>query len=132
LFLLAGPLFLAGCGGGPSLIPVKGKVTVDGQPVTSGHVTFNAASDDKDNPGQSATGIIDENGNYELSTGGKPGAAKGKYKVVVSPSMVPAEGAKKLPKTPFHSKYGDLNKTTLLVEVVEDANPEAYHLKLTK
>jgi hypothetical protein len=61
----------AGCTSGsgslPSLISVKGKVTYKGQPVTTGVVQF-----EPDDYGRNASGNIQSDGTYELTTF-KPG-----------------------------------------------------------
>ena len=122
-------LALVGCSGGdtvPPLSPVKGSVTVDGKPVTSGAVTFYPVAADPNHRYASPTGQIDSAGTYELFTSGQPGAPAGKYKVTVNPSMVPTQGAKSLPKAPFDEKYRQEKKTPLQVDV-----PAAsYDLKL--
>ena len=54
-----------GCGGKsqfPETLPVSGKVTYKGQPVTKGTVTFQSDT------GQPATGEIQPDGTYRLST----------------------------------------------------------------
>ena len=125
-------LILSGCGGGPALpplVPVEGKVMVDNDPVTSGQVSFVAVGLE---PGKSLpplTGQIDASGNYKIFTGDKPGAPAGKYKIVVTPSMMPIEGAKGPPKAPFNDKYKDFSKTPLQFEVPKG---DGYDLKLTK
>ena len=60
--LVAGVLGLAalsGCGGGPALAPVTGRVLCNGKPVTAAHVIFSpvAASEKDLTPGRSATGF---------------------------------------------------------------------------
>jgi len=61
--LLAVVIVLAGCGGGgPDLVPVKGKVTYKGQPLSGASVTFHPAT------GPLATGTTDASGvRYQLS-----------------------------------------------------------------
>lgn len=121
---------VVGCNpSGASLTPVKGKVTVDGQPVTSGHVVY-VPTDATDTAGLSA-GTIDSNGEYTISTGGKSGAPLGKYKVMVSPNTVPVQGAT-APAGAFNAQYQDPKKTPLTKEVVSSAAPGAYDLQLTK
>ena len=80
---------LTGCFGPPlpTLNPVKGTVTVDGKPVTSGQVSFFAEVVDEKTKFAPPSGTIDANGNYELFTEGKAGAPLGKFKVTVTPSM---------------------------------------------
>jgi hypothetical protein len=129
---------VAGCGGkqGASMSPVSGKVTVDGQPVTSGQVTFipdvvAKEASSTQTPGLS-TGQIGSDGSYKISTAGKNGAPLGQYKVTVTPSMVPAADAKGPPSTPFNPKYADVGKSDLRIEVVANPPAGAYDLKLTK
>jgi hypothetical protein len=70
-----------GCGSsGPQMGRVSGKVTYQGQPVANATVTFlpDAAGS------QSATGITDASGEYQLSTFGKnDGALVGKHRANV-------------------------------------------------
>lgn len=112
----------------PTLTPVKGTVTVDGKPVTAGQVSFFATVVDEKTKFAPPSGQIDSNGNYELLTENKPGAPLGKFKVTVTPSMVPVSGAKTAAKTAYNEKYSNFTKTDLEVEVV--AEPKAYDLKL--
>jgi len=80
-------LLLSGCGGGASLAEVSGKVTDEnGQPVTSGTITFNPVSTGDGNPGKSASGEIGSDGTYKLSTyKANDGAQLGKHRVSYSP-----------------------------------------------
>ena len=126
---------MTGCSGPPlpTLTPVKGTVSVDGKAVTSGQVSFFATVVDEKTKFAPPSGQIDSSGNYELFTEGKAGAPLGKYKVTVTPSMVPMQGAKSAPKTSYHEKYGDQKKTDLEVEVIdchEVAVPLGYALNL--
>jgi len=107
--------------------PVSGKVTVDNTPLTGGNVTFHPTTEDKSKAGLSA-GQIDSNGNYKIFTGGKEGVPPGKYKVTVTPPMVPMSGATSMPKAEFADKFRD-SKTTPLEITVPGGS---YDLKLTK
>jgi len=118
---------------------VSGKVTVDGQPLTAGQVTFipdvphpSSTEGGKVETFGLTTGQIGSDGTYKITTSGKSGAPLGKYKVTVTPSMVPARDAKTAPPSGFQQIFSDAQKTPLRKEVV--ANPEAgrYDLKLTK
>src|SRR5262249_37969808 len=123
---------LPGCGG-PSVavVPVQGKVTLSGPPVTPGQVSFLPAEGEA-KAGNMSAGQIGSDGTYTIYTAGKAGAPPGKYKVTVTPTMVPMEGASKKPSLPFDQKYGDPRKTPLTVDVVASPAPGAYDLKLTK
>jgi hypothetical protein len=131
--LVLGLLPLGGCGGGslPPLEPVKGKVTVDGTPITSGQVSLRPEKVDTEQKTPSSSGQIDAEGNYEIFTGGKRGAPAGTYVVSVSPSMVPPEGAKGRPKAPFSQLYQESSKSPLRL-TVPSTEPGAYDLKLKK
>jgi len=108
-------LFLVGCGG-PSVktVPVRGKVTVKGQPVNDGNVTLVPAS------GSDAKGVLSagqiKNGEYTIYTAGKEGAPEGQYKVTVTTSMVPT-GGKGPPQAPFNAKYTNAMNTPLQLKV---------------
>jgi hypothetical protein len=130
-------ILTAGCGqGGQALVPVTGKVTVAGQPLSGGHVslfpyTGQPVQGPTEGAGGLSTGTIDSSGTYSISTDGRSGAPVGKYKVTVNPTMIPT-GDGKMPQAPFNSKFSDAKKTTLIIEVVGNAAPGAYDLKLTK
>lgn len=126
-------LFAIGCGsGGPTMGKVSGKVTVDGQPLTKGTVTFIAT--DSKNP--NATGTIDASGNYTLQTT-EPGdgAVVGSYKVAISdvdpnalntemPGM-PAPVAKSV----IAKSYLDANTSDLKADVESGSNTKNFELK---
>jgi hypothetical protein len=109
---------------------VSGKVTLDGQPVTSGQVSYVPLDEKAAAAGMSA-GSIDSNGGYKIFTAGKEGAPLGRYKVTVTPSMVPT-GDPKAPTTPYSRKYSNFKETPLEKEVVNGPAPGAYDLQLTK
>ena len=58
---------LSGCGGGASyeLVPVSGRVTLDGQPLANARVSFQPARDQSD-PGPGASGVTDAEGKAEF------------------------------------------------------------------
>jgi hypothetical protein len=129
LFVFASLALTVGCGGKPpppKNVPVSGTVTLDDQPLTSGQVSFIPVSDKQPTGGLSA-GTIDS-GKYTIFTGGKEGAPVGSYKVTVTPQMIPSQGGG-APQQ-FPAKYQDASKTVLKIEVVENAAPGAYDLKL--
>jgi len=98
--LLAGLVALlgAGCSANPS---VECKVTLDGQPLEGASVSFIADGDAK-----SQTAIIgqtDASGVAKMTTSGKSGVPKGKYKVLVTKTRAgegfDADAAQKDPMT---------------------------------
>src|SRR5262249_58215412 len=86
LALLLVPLLVPGCRG-PSMAPVKGRVTCGGKPVAEATITFSPAArfEGDREPGKPATGFTDQEGNYVLSTF-RPydGALVGKHRVTIS------------------------------------------------
>jgi hypothetical protein len=81
---------LWGCGppADPSLVPVTGTVTVEGQPLANATVTFIP----KDGtPGFGGTGKTDSSGKYTLagSRDNAPGIPAGEYRVAISKRLMP-------------------------------------------
>jgi hypothetical protein len=132
----------AGCaGGGPEVVPVRGRVTVNGEPLRakSGNVTFVPDRAKGNTTTFQPVGYLDEDGNYTLYYDqGKQGAPPGWYKVQVAATsgkvQMPGSRGKGPPPPPplFHKKYNRAATSGLAVEVVRDPAPGAYHLKLTK
>jgi len=118
---------MAGCSAG--YVQVRGKATVDGKPLTKGAIRF---IPDKDNTLQAiAQGIIDSEGNYELSTADKEGVPLGSYKVCFifrhkkSPDWP-------LPSPPVDAKYMNPAQTPFTVQVVANPEPGAYDFNFTE
>lgn len=64
-------LILVGCGGDrdkPKLGKVSGKVTYKGKPVSSGHIVFTPSTGKGGETGQTATGEIESDGSYTMTT----------------------------------------------------------------
>jgi hypothetical protein len=78
---------LVGCGeSGPALVPVHGTVTLNGKPLEGALVSFQPDASMEDAiPAEDVTG---PNGNYKALTKGRSGVMPGKYKVVVSKSLI--------------------------------------------
>lgn len=93
-------LFLGAMGCANRPVPVKGTVTLDGQPVTEAMVLFYPITDGKE--GRMSAGVTDANGKFELGTLGlNDGAFRREYKVVIHKYVqnMPAKAAK-MPKAP--------------------------------
>jgi hypothetical protein len=126
-------LGLSGCGGDPmNAASVKGKVTVDSQPLTKGSVRFVPDKAKGNTSPVEPIGLINESGQYELSTNGKPGAPLGWYKVAVIAADTPdSSKATAVPKSYVAKKFNDPEASGLTVEVVSSAKDGAYDLKVT-
>jgi hypothetical protein len=92
LVAVAGTVLAAatGCGGKDRPVPVRGRVTLDGQPLSKATVQFIPAS----GQGSVASGLSDADGNFRLSTfKTDDGALPGDYKVTVTVQEIPKEVA---------------------------------------
>lgn len=125
----------AGCGEkGPVLYPVSGTVTVDGQPLDKGGVSFQPDESKGNKLGLFPAGMTDPSGKYELMTASKQGAPAGHYKIVVIPYTPPPFGGE-VPKgaaIPFNKKFSDPKATELSLEVGKSSKPLVFDIKLTK
>jgi hypothetical protein len=80
-----------GCDSGPTLLPVTGKVTVDGQPAAGAVLLFHPAT--KANPFVSSA-TTGADGSFSIITDTKPGIPAGDYKVTATypdPSHKPSD-----------------------------------------
>lgn len=129
-------VLFAGCAsdGRPKVVPVSGKVTQKGKPMTQGEVMFTPTGGVPGAAVTVATGQIESDGSYRLTTFNTgDGAVPGKYKVtVVSRSAgdemmkmnKKADGtiAYKLPPSAVASKYSSLDTTPLTYTVTDGSN----------
>ncbi len=113
-------MLIVGCGGAgvadPKLVPVQGKVTLDGQPLPNAIVTF---IPDKGPP---SGAITDAEGKYEMRfKSGAHGAVVGTHSVTISTDMdgTGAAGAEKV-----HARYN--KETNLMAEVKPGPNTHNF------
>lgn len=112
--------------GPPALVPVKGKVWLENEPVTGGMIVFHPDESPKNPGAMPPTATIQPDGSYELMSGVQPGAMAGNYKVVVVAMGSPAARSR------VPARYGDPKSTELVVEVADGAPPERYQLRLKR
>lgn len=87
--LTVGLVVVTGCNSGPKLVPVKGRVTLDGKPVQEMLINFQPVGN---TAGEGAHAMTDTDGRFTLSDmRGGTGAHVGEYKV----SFYPPLGRKK-------------------------------------
>jgi hypothetical protein len=137
----------AGCGPGFKVVPVTGKITVDGKPLSEADVTvlFRPNASKGNSIKLEFSGMADENGDYTLCYGdGIPGASPGWYKVaVVATEQQESRGPPKnrpkrrLPgpgagfkKSLIDNKYNVADNSGIEIEVVENPGPGAYDFNL--
>jgi hypothetical protein len=135
---------VAGCGSS-DVVPVSGRVTVDGEPLKArgGVVNFVPMKDKGNATEIQPTGYVDENGNYTVYYAqGKKGAPPGWYKVQVA-GIPPGEGPLQMPRPDwtgpppkpaplFNGKFTRADTSDIEIEVVRNPAPGAYDIKLTK
>ncbi len=139
LLWLAGIFAFAGCDSGVgSLTPVTGKVTVAGQPLFGGDVAFYPT--EAGGSRAHILGTIGPDGTYKMTTDGRAGAPKGKYKVTIntvsaagapatdpSKPLVPNQSAGYQPRRLANMRYENQAQTDLIIEVPSPS----YDLNLT-
>lgn len=128
LCLVPGP----GCKRNPRVVPVKGKVLYNGQPLPFGAVTF------QPDKGQPAVGDLTADGSFTLSSyGPDDGAVPGRHlvSVVCYENMRPGKQKQgdSLGKLLIPLKYTRLGSSGLSVEIKDDAGgqPQDVVLELT-
>ncbi len=114
----------------PQTIKVQGKVSYNGQPVTKGTITFQSDG------GQTATGQIQPDGTYQLSTfDPNDGAVAGHHQVMIiandgDPTLMPGSSpGYKVPKDLVPKKYGDVKTSQLDATVAADKKDYDFDLK---
>jgi hypothetical protein len=112
-----GALAATGCGGGPKLVPVTGRVQyADGRPVSAASICFTPETGD--NQSILATGLLALDGSFALRTYPHgDGAMVGPYKVTVSLGRAPKDLAKytRLKDTPLRIEIPPEGLTDLVV-----------------
>lgn len=134
LVALGGSFSLVGCTESkPSdLIPVTGRVTLDGRPLTSGSVSLRA---DAGGTWHQPTGAISgSDGAFVIYTNGRPGAPPEPYRVVVFASEPAADrnGAAHpgLPRSLVPKRYNDPKSTPLRLTVAPPPAPTHHALEV--
>lgn len=133
-------LFVGGCGGGgaaePVLVPVNGKVTINGKPVPGVTLSFVPSTSVG---GNGASGTSNEAGEYTLMyRNGKAGAIPGKYNVLFSRLTLP-DGSP-MPKDAMAAdvgaveqipeKYRNMDMAIHYVEIKAEGGSFDFDLKL--
>lgn len=126
--VLAVAVGLAGCGSPVEpLTPFTGTVTLAGKPVAGGVVILHADATKGNTTKHEPRGEIRPDGQFEVSTAGRPGAPAGAYKVTV---IVPGAAPKSAAKNPYarptlvtRVEYTRPESTPLAVTVGDDAGP---------
>jgi hypothetical protein len=131
---LALAVMIAGCdsSGVGRIVPVKGQVTYEGKPVTSGSLVFKPDSAKGNKSTFEPAATIGADGSYSLFVKEQEGAPLGWYHVGVVAQEVNPNDPYAQAKSLIPARYNDAATSGLAVEVVEAPPPGAYDLKLAK
>jgi hypothetical protein len=133
IILVCGSLCLPACNPDPigKTYPVKGKVYLGGVLLKAGSVAFFPADQAEGAPAFEAGSRIKQDGTYELSTRGKPGALRGSYKVtvVLQTKVEPNRAGDAVSLVP--KEYTNKETTPLRVEVIEKPQDGKYDLQMS-
>ena len=101
---------------GPDLVPVRGAVTFDGQPVTAGTITF-IPDDAAGTVGPMSTGLLRDDGHYELlAPRGRRGAVPGRHRVTISTRTIGSD-ERRSARQPVPAWYAQPHTSGLASEV---------------
>jgi hypothetical protein len=121
-----------GCNTAPEdvRLPVEGKVTLAGKPLTTGTVILKPDAAKGNTSKHEPRGKIDAQGNYQIETALKKGAPPGWYKVAIM-AFEPGDPKNYVVGVSLlHEDYNDPDKTGIAIDVVNTPAPGAYDLKL--
>ena len=121
-------LFLPGCGGGPRLTTVTGIVTVQGEPVKMGTITFVP-----EGTNERASAVLGPDGKFAMSTF-QPGdgVLPGSYKIMISAyESLPEMGKPNSGKIAVAAKYLDARTSGLTATIVA-GTPQKLEFDLKK
>lgn len=134
--LLASVLVLGqGCGTATRLVPVTGKVELDGNPLAGAVIAFIPTGDTL---GTGASGRTEADGRYQLQTRQGKGVMPGTYKVTISRWLRP-DGSDPLPDVPpiesdareiLPPRYSNAEETVLTAVVPENGATIGFPLTL--
>jgi len=129
VLVLVASVLVTGCGDGFTYVPVKGKVTMNKEPITGGTVVFVPTGENKLRV--NASGKLNTDGTYELNTQGKAGVPIGSYVACIQPQMRRTPGQEAPPRR-FSDKYINADDNPLKIEVVANPAAGAYDLVVTR
>ena len=128
--LLIACLLASGCGGvddGVPRVQVIGVVTVDGEPLEKGMVSF--FPDESAAGAQSATGHIQPDGSYTLGTFEREdGAAPGQYRVAVQSYETDLMTGEDRPLIP--ERYFSVDESGLSAHVLDEPDDQTFNFDL--
>jgi hypothetical protein len=124
MFVAFALMFTTGCGSSETtvkLVPTKGLVNYNGEPLKNAEVTFVPEN------GPVATGTTGEDGRFLLTTGGRPGAPPGSHKVsVLAPNDSPEAVSRKDMTPEDMAKIAGTPEMDKVFEASKSSIPDKY------
>ncbi len=119
-----------GCGDGLEVVPVSGRITLDGEPFAGARINTQPVGDiESPNPGPGSFGTTDQDGRYslELATHSEPGAVVGIHRVtiVMESDAFSADPTSDLPQAPSRRLPPWFSDNTLSIEIPEGGTDSA-------
>lgn len=120
-------LCLLGCGGnddGYQVTPVKGRVTLNGDPLADAEIAFHFQGEAPEGY-TGAFGKTNADGQYELLTDVRTGCLPGEHKVTVNKTVQADD-----PQPPVPDKYASVDSTDITKTVTVEKS-DGYDIELT-
>lgn len=120
-------VILSACGCTSQFATVTGQITLAGEPLTTGNVSFHPVSS-----GAVAVGTIQANGSYSVATGSAAGLPPGEYIVTIvatKPIMPTPENSQPVPELLTLPKYGSKETSDLRCTLKAGANRQNFDLQ---
>jgi hypothetical protein len=124
-------LGLTGCNKGPAgLVPVSGKLTLDGKGWPKyGQINFSPVKTVEGHPVLPAMARINDDGTFAILTPAAPGLVPGEYNIAIR-CMLEASDERHAGKSAIPERYGNPRTSGLKVTVAEGSQPIVLNLDL--
>jgi hypothetical protein len=124
-------LGLSGCNKGPAgLVPVSGKLTLDGKAWPRfGQINFSPVKPAEGHPVLPAMARVNDDGSFTILTPDAPGLLPGEYNIAVR-CMLEARDERHRGKSAIPERYGSPQTSGLKVTIAEGSKPVVLNLDL--
>ena len=122
---------LGGCNNGPAgLVPVSGKLTLDGKAWPKfGQINFSPVKPIEGHPVLPAMARVNDDGTFAILTPSAPGLVPGEYNVAIT-CMKEAADERHAGKSAIPDRYGSPRTSGLKVSIAEGSKPVVLNLDL--
>lgn len=128
--MLGAVAMISGCGqSGPARSPVAGKVTLDGQPVKGGSLTFAPITTEANAPSAPVIAKVKDDGTFEVAGGAVAGKQRVMYDPPPSGWVAPEWDGKGAPPQEPPSPYANMAPKNAEVDFTSTANDITIELQ---